>query len=188
MEGLDQVLCGGFPRNCVYLIQGDPGSGKTTLALQFLFEGMRRGESAFYVTLSETRNELLMVARSHGWSLDGIPLLELSAIEELLRPETQTTVFRPSEMELNQVSKLLLDQAAKIRPSRVVFDSLSEFRLLAETPLRYRQAVAQPQAALRAIRQHGPAPRRQDEPERFRGGSACAQSQPRSHGDGTAFA
>ena len=64
------MLCGGFPRNCVYLIQGDPGSGKTTLALQFLFEGIRRGERAFYVTLSETRNELLMVARSHGWSLE----------------------------------------------------------------------------------------------------------------------
>src|SRR5215475_15056359 len=102
--GLDDILGGGLPRDCFYLIQGDPGSGKTTLALQFLLEGLRRGESTFYVTLSETRDELLKVARSHGWSLDGIPLLELSAIEELLRPEKQTTVFHPSEMELNQVS------------------------------------------------------------------------------------
>ena len=141
VEGLDVVLCGGLPRSCVYLIQGDPGSGKTTLALQFLFEGMRRGESTFYVTLSETRGELLRVAESHGWSLDGIPLLELSAIEELLRPETQTTVFRPSEMELNQVTKLLIDEAAKTRPARVVFDSLSEFRLLAEKALRYRRQL-----------------------------------------------
>jgi len=141
VEGLDQVLGGGLPRNCVYLIQGDPGSGKTTLALQFLLEGIRRGESTFYVTLSETRAELLKVADSHGWSLEGIPLLELSAIEQLLRPETQTTVFRPSEMELNQVSKLLIDEAAKTRPARVVFDSLSEFRLLAETALRYRRQL-----------------------------------------------
>lgn len=139
--GLDTILEGGFPRSCVYLIQGDPGSGKTTLALQFLLEGVRRGESTFYVTLSETREELLRVANSHGWSLEAIPLLELSAIEDLLRPERQTTVFHPSEMELNQVSQLLIDEAAKTKPARVVFDSLSEFRLLAETPLRYRRQL-----------------------------------------------
>ncbi len=141
VEGLDEILCGGFPRDCVYLIQGDPGSGKTTLALQFLFEGLRQNESTLYVTLSETRAELLKVARSHGWSLEGIPLLELSAIEELLRPEKQTTVFHPSEMELNQVSELLINEARKTEPKRVVFDSLSEFRLLAETQLRYRRQL-----------------------------------------------
>jgi circadian clock protein KaiC len=141
VEGLDEILCGGLPRACVYLIQGDPGSGKTTLALQFLLEGVRRGESVFYITLSETRDELLRVAESHGWSLDGIPLLELAAIEQFLKPEAQTTVFHPSEMQLNQVSKLLITEAAKIRPTRVVFDSLSEFRLLAETPLRYRREL-----------------------------------------------
>ena len=141
VEGLDNILNGGLPRDCVYLIQGDPGSGKTTLALQFLFEGVRRGEPVFYVTLSETRAELFKVARSHGWSLEGIPLLELSAIEQLLRPEAQTTVFHPFEMELHKVSNLLLEEAAKIRPARVVFDSLSEFRLLAETPLRYRRQL-----------------------------------------------
>jgi circadian clock protein KaiC len=137
--GLDDILGGGLPRNCFYLIQGDPGSGKTTLALQFLLEGLRRGERAFYITLSETKEELLQVARSHGWSLEDIPLLELSAIEVLLRPEAQTTVFHPSEIELNKVTNLLLEENRKVNPARVVFDSLSEFRLIAETPLRYRR-------------------------------------------------
>lgn len=141
VAGLDDILSGGLAADCFYLIQGDPGSGKTTLALQFLLEGVRRGESVFYVTLSETRAELLKVARSHGWSLESIPLMELSAIEQLLRPEEQTTVFRPSEMELNKISKLLIDEAEKTRPKRVVFDSLSEFRLVAETPLRYRREL-----------------------------------------------
>lgn len=141
VEGLDDILAGGLARDCFYLIQGDPGSGKTTLALQFLLEGLRRGEPVFYVTLSETRAELLKVARSHGWSIDKIPLLELSAIEQLLRPEAQTTVFHPSEIELNKISKLLIDEAEKARPLRVVFDSLSEFRLIAETALRYRREL-----------------------------------------------
>jgi len=141
VEGLDEILGGGLPRECFYLIQGDPGSGKTTLALQFLLEGLRRGEKPFYVTLSETKQELLGVARSHGWSLEGIPLLELSAIEALLRPEAQTTVFRPSEVELVKVSQLLMEETRKARPSRIVFDSLSEFRLMAETPLRYRRQL-----------------------------------------------
>jgi len=141
VEGLDDILGGGLPRDCFYLVQGDPGSGKTTLALQFLLEGLRRGEKVFYITLSETKRELLNVARSHGWSLDDIPLLELSAIETLLRPEAQTTVFHPSEVELTKVSQLLLDETRKVNPARVVFDSLSEFRLMAETPLRYRRQL-----------------------------------------------
>jgi circadian clock protein KaiC len=141
VEGLDEILAGGLPRGCFYLVQGDPGSGKTTLALQFLLEGVRRGEKVFYITLSETKDELLKVARSHGWSLDAIPLLELSAIESLLRPETQNTVFHPSEIELNKVSGLLLEEARKIQPAWVVFDSLSEFRLMAETALRYRRQL-----------------------------------------------
>src|SRR5205823_3111455 len=120
---------------------GDPGSGKTTLALQFLLEGLRRGEKVFYITLSETKQELLHVARSHGWSIDKIPVLDLSAIENLLRPEAQTTVFHPSEVELTKVSQLLLDEVRKTQPARVAFDSLSEFRLMAETSLRYRRQL-----------------------------------------------
>jgi circadian clock protein KaiC len=141
LEGLDDILCGGLPRGGVYLVQGDPGSGKTTLALEFLLEGLRQGEKVFYITLSETKRELLKVARSHGWSLDKIPLLDLSAVENLVRPEAQTTVFYPSEVELKKLSQLLLDELGKTQPARVAFDSLSEFRLTAETPLRYRRQL-----------------------------------------------
>ena len=141
VEGLDDILAGGLPHDCFYLVQGDSGSGKTTLALQFLLEGVRRGEKVFYITLSETKEELLQVARSHGWSIDKIPLLDLSAVENLLRPEKQTTVFHPSEVELTKVSQLLLNEVRKVRPKRVAFDSLSEFRLMAETPLRYRRQL-----------------------------------------------
>lgn len=141
VEGLDDILAGGLPRDCFYLVQGDPGSGKTTLALQFLLEGIRQGEKVFYITLSETKQELFKVARSHGWALDKIPVLDLSAVENLLQPEAQTTVFHPSEVELTKVSQLLLDEVRKMRPARVAFDSLSEFRLMAETALRYRRQL-----------------------------------------------
>jgi circadian clock protein KaiC len=141
VEGLDDILAGGLPRAGFYLVQGDPGSGKTTLALQFLLAGVRRGEKVFYITLSETKPELLKVARSHGWSLDKIPVLDLSAVENLLRPEAQTTVFHPSEVELTKVSQLLLDEVRRAQPARVAFDSLSEFRLMAETALRYRRQL-----------------------------------------------
>ena len=141
IEGFDHLVGGGVPRNCFYLLQGDPGSGKTTFALQFLLEGLRSGERAFYITLSETRGELERVALSHAWSLERIPLLELSAIDSLLRPESQTTVFHPSEVELSKITGLVLAEVRKRKPSRVVFDSLSEFRLVAETPLRYRRQL-----------------------------------------------
>jgi circadian clock protein KaiC len=141
IEGFDDLVAGGLPRNCFYLLQGDPGSGKTTFALQFLLEGLRSGERAFYITLSESRAELEKVVISHGWSLEHIPLLELSAIDSLLRPESQTTVFHASEVELNRIAGLIMTEVRKHKPARMVFDSLSEFRLLAETPLRYRRQL-----------------------------------------------
>ena len=141
IEGLNEILGEGLPPNCLYLVQGDPGSGKTTLALQFLLEGVRLGEKTLYITLSETKDELVKVARSHDWSLDAIALFELSSIDSLIRPEARTTVFHPSEIELTKVSELLLEEIRRIQPIRVVFDSLSEFRLMAETALRYRREL-----------------------------------------------
>lgn len=141
IEGLNEILGEGLPANCLYLVQGDPGSGKTTLALQFLLEGVRLGEKTLYITLSETKDELVKVARSHEWSLDSIALFELSSIDPLIRPEARTTVFHPSEIELTKVSELLLEEIRRIQPVRVVFDSLSEFRLMAETALRYRREL-----------------------------------------------
>jgi circadian clock protein KaiC len=141
VTGLDDILQGGLPRNCLYLIEGNPGVGKTTLALQFLLEGVRRKEPVLYVTLSETKNELQAVAKSHDWSLDGITIIELSAIETALAGKDQNTMFQPAELELNQLSKLLLEEFDRIHPSRIVLDSLSEMRLLAQNPLRYRRQV-----------------------------------------------
>src|SRR5580692_9394539 len=100
IAGLDEVLRGGFPRNRLYVIEGDPGAGKTTLALQFLLEGMRSGETVLYVTLSETAEELYEVAESHGWSLDGIHLLELGSLEARFQDDAEYTVYHPADVEL----------------------------------------------------------------------------------------
>ena len=140
IPGLDDVLYGGFPSGHVYLIEGDPGSGKTTLALQFLLDGVRAREPVLYVTLSETRQELLAVARSHGWSLDGISILELTP-GDTLKPDDQYSVFHPSEVELNDTSRALFSEFDRVKPTRVVFDSLSELRLLARDALRYRRQI-----------------------------------------------
>lgn len=139
--GLDAVLGGGLTPHRLYLVEGDPGSGKTTLALRFLLEGARFGESLLYVTLSETREELAGVAQSHGWSLDGLSICELIPSEENLLPDTQTRMFHPSEIELSETTKAVLTEVEKTKPSRVVFDSLSEMRLLAQNPLRYRRQI-----------------------------------------------
>ena len=141
VPGLDSILCGGFPRNRLYLIEGDPGVGKTTFALQFLLEGARLGERVLYITLSETKEEVGAVAKSHGWSLDSINILELSAIEQLLKSETEHTFFHPAEVELNKTTKILTDEIERVKPTRLVFDSLSEMRLIAETALRYRRQI-----------------------------------------------
>ena len=131
---------GGFPTGRLLLIEGDPGVGKTTLALQFLLEGHRRGERGVYVTLSETKEELEMVAASHGWSLEGIELFELTPADAL-RGDDQNTLFHPSEVELAETTKAVVDLCARVKPKRLVFDSLSEIRLLAQSPLRYRREV-----------------------------------------------
>lgn len=141
IAGLDNILGDGFPRHRLYLVQGSPGVGKTTLALQFLLEGAQQGERVLYITLSETREELLAVAQSHGWSLKALSIFELNAVEDSLQAETQNTLFQPAEVELIETTRLLLDQAEQVQPARVVFDSLSEFRLLAQNPLRYRRQI-----------------------------------------------
>jgi circadian clock protein KaiC len=141
IEGLDDVLRGGLPRNRLYLIQGDPGSGKTTMGLQFLLEGHRRGEVGMYVSLSETREEIEGVARSHGWSLDGLHILEMTADEQQLSLEDENTLFEPSEVELRELMQRLLSQIERTGPARIVLDSLSEMRLVSQTRLRYRRQV-----------------------------------------------
>lgn len=143
VPGLDSVLNGGLPSNRVYLIKGDPGVGKTTMAMQFLLEGTAHGEVGMYVTLSETKDEIEVVAQSHGWDLSNIHLYELTSIEQKIRGETESTFFHPSEVELNRTMQALIDEVRRLKPARVVFDSLSEMRMLADTPLRYRRQILQ---------------------------------------------
>jgi circadian clock protein KaiC len=139
--GLDRVLSGGFVRNRVYLVEGMPGSGKTTLAMQYLLEGARQGEPVLYVTLAETQEELAAVAASHGWSLEGVAVHQSVPSEDSLRPEEQYTVFHPSEVELTNTTTTILAEVGRTKPRRLVLDSLSELRLLAGNPLRYRRQI-----------------------------------------------
>ena len=141
IPGLDDVLGGGFTPHRIYLVAGNPGSGKTTLALRWLLEGQRLGEKGIYVTLSETKIELTAVARSHGWSLVGLPILELVAPESELEPDNQMAMFQPSEVDLSITTKAILAEVERTRPRRIVIDSLSEMRLLAQSPLRYRRQI-----------------------------------------------
>jgi circadian clock protein KaiC len=141
IHGLDNILGGGFPRNALYLIDGNPGVGKTTLALQFLLAGVKEKERCLYVTLSETQSELEAVAQSHGWSLAGIDIIELSAIERAITGKGTNTLFQSAEVELNQLGKMLLEEIDRVKPARIVLDSLSEMRLLAQNPLRYRRQI-----------------------------------------------
>jgi len=141
IAGLDDVLVGGFPRNHLFLVEGHPGTGKTTMALQFLLAGEREGEKGLYVTLSESRDEIIEVGTSHGWKLDTIPIFEMTPDVQELSPEEQYTVFHPSDVELNDTTKLVLQQVEQANPTRVVFDSLSELRLLARDALRYRRQI-----------------------------------------------
>lgn len=138
---LDDVLGGGLTEHRVYLLHGSPGSGKTTLALQYLLDGVKNGEKVLYVTLSETKKELLAVAESHGWSLDGIDIFEMVAQEDELHTENHYTVYQPSEVELTVTTKAILAEVERVVPTRVIIDSLSEVKLLAQTALRFRRQV-----------------------------------------------
>ncbi len=142
ISGLDNILNGGLPSGHLYLFEGEPGTGKTTLGLHFLLAGLSVGESGLYVTLSETGNELKTVARSHGWNLDqpGLTVFELVSADEL-SPDAEQSIIHPAELELSETVQGVMKQVENTKPKRVVFDSLSEMRLLAQDPLRYRRQV-----------------------------------------------
>jgi circadian clock protein KaiC len=142
VPGLDEVLAGGFKRGSLFLVEGQPGVGKTTIALQFLLEGAKAGERNLYITLSETKAELLDGAASHGWNLDrGVEVFELQPAENVLDPDQQQSLLYSSELELGETVKLIFDTVERIKPDRIVLDSLSEIRLLAQSSLRYRRQL-----------------------------------------------
>ena len=141
IAGLDSILHGGLPAGQMYLLEGDPGTGKTTLAMQFIMEGTAKGEQGLYITLSETKDELQMAADSHGWDISGVVVLELTSDELAGSEETQYTVFHPSEVELVATMRKMLAEVERLQPRRVVFDSLSELRLLAGDSVRYRRQL-----------------------------------------------
>jgi circadian clock protein KaiC len=141
IDGLDDIIRGGLPQNCLYLLTGMPGTGKTTLAMQFLLEGIRLGERCLYVTLSETRAEIDKVARSHAWDVTRIDMKELVPSEHNLSADAQLTVFNPSELELGETTEAMIAAVNEFRPHRIVLDSLSELRLIAQNALRYRRQV-----------------------------------------------
>jgi circadian clock protein KaiC len=139
--GLDGILDGGYAANRIHLIEGQPGTGKTTLALQFLLDGCNKGDRCLYITLSESKQELEQVAETHGWNLDGIDIFELIPAELSLDPKQQQSVIYASDLELGETTKMAFEEVRRVAPRRVVFDSLSEIRLLAQAPLRYRRQV-----------------------------------------------
>lgn len=139
VPGLDEVVCGGLPPDRLYLLDGEPGTGKTTLGLQFLLAGREAGERGMYVTLSETAEELRSTASSHGWALDGIDVIELNELQP--RVDEAYTLFHPSEVELQETVDIILRAIEEKAPARVVVDSLSEMRLLARDPLRFRRQI-----------------------------------------------
>ena len=141
VPGLDDILRGGYPSHCLHLISGTPGTGKTTLAMQFLLEGVKQGERSLYITLSETRMEIEKVARSHGWDLSRLHVAELIPSEQNLSADALLTVFNPSELELGETTESLIKAVREFRPQRLVIDSLSELRLIAQNALRYRRQV-----------------------------------------------
>ncbi|HLH39705.1 MAG TPA: ATPase domain-containing protein [Bryobacteraceae bacterium] len=141
IAGLDHILGGGLTANRLYLIEGDPGAGKTTAGLQFLLEGAKNRERVLYVTLSETAAELTEVAESHGWDLSGIDLMELEALAERLREDADYTVYHPSDVELGETLQRIRTEVDRLNPSRVVLDSVSELKVLSQSQPRYRREI-----------------------------------------------
>ncbi len=141
IAGLDEILGGGLPTNRLYVLEGQPGSGKTTFAIQFLTEGVRLGQRVLYVTLSETAEELNDVAISHGWTLDGIDQIELNSISEQLQEEANYTVYHPSDVELGETVKRIRAEVERLNPDRVALDSVSELKILSQTNVRYRREI-----------------------------------------------
>lgn len=141
IPGLDHILGGGLPRHWLYLVQGAPGTGKTTLGLQFLLEGVRQGERVLYVTLSHTELELREIAGSHGWSMGGVPIYEFSAGEAANRLAADQTVLHTADVELGETTDALLEVIMRTRPERLVFDPINQIQLLTDSPLRYRRQL-----------------------------------------------
>ncbi|HEY1143658.1 MAG TPA: ATPase domain-containing protein [Sphingomicrobium sp.] len=141
LPALDYILRGGYAANRVHLIEGEPGAGKTTLGLQFLLEGRAKGERCLYITLSEGRNELIQVAGTHGWSMDGIEIFELVPPELSLDPDREQSILYASDLELGETLRLVMEEVERVAPARVVFDSLSEIRLLSQGALKFRRQV-----------------------------------------------
>ncbi len=141
IEGLDDITANGLARERMFLLEGSPGAGKTTLATQFLLEGAEKGERGLYITLSETEDELRAGAASHGWSLDGFDIFELVPPESLLDEDQQQSLLYSSDLELGETTKRILDSVERSKPHRIVLDSLSEIRLLAQSSLRYRRQI-----------------------------------------------
>jgi circadian clock protein KaiC len=141
IPGLDEVLGGGLPRHHPYLVYGDAGTGKTTMGLHFLMEGVRAGESALLVTLGETTADLRVIAASHGWSLEGVRIFELAPATAAQQLEEQQTIFPTAEVELNEMTDEIIEVLREMRPERVVFDSVTEIRLMADAPYRYRRQI-----------------------------------------------
>jgi circadian clock protein KaiC len=141
VNGFDEILLGGFPREQLHLIEGDPGTGKTTLGLQFLLEGQRHGEAGMYVTFTETAAQLRRNAQSHGWSLDGLTIHEMGAPAEALDPDAEYSFFHPSDVELSELTKAIFGTFGRAAPKRLVLDALAEVRLLAREPIRFRREV-----------------------------------------------
>jgi circadian clock protein KaiC len=142
VPGLDEILLGGLAHGRLFLLEGAPGTGKTTIAMRFLVEGSRCGERGLYITLSETEPELRVAAASHGWELDkNIEVFEVVPPESLLDAEQQQSLLYSSDLELGETTKAIFEAVERIKPTRVVVDSLSEIRLLAQSSLRYRRQI-----------------------------------------------